>query len=312
MNRTDDELGKWLMAPLRAAPDIDVRHAAEEKARFLAQAESLRQSHRDENAHLDQDNAKVNPGVFQRQRVNPFLRILVAALTVMILLVGSSLTVYAAQGSLPGETLYPIKSWSEDVRLSLTHSPYARLELTIDYTYQRVDEISQLLAEGKDVPAQVSERYQVELENALVFAAQMDDIQMMNALKEIKSHAEGQGLTVTALYPHLTEQNEPAITRIQERLREQVQLSVFGELDPKTFRKEIHDRQNRRQGNHRSSPTDKEADSTPQPSDFEDLPGLNPKHATQDANSGNTDPVEGFQNPGNGNHGQNPSRTQKP
>jgi hypothetical protein len=254
-----------------------------------------------------------------RKRPLPLFKGLVAIIVALIFLVGSSLTVYAAQASLPGEALYPIKSISEDIRLKLTHSPKARLDLTLEYSHRRVTEISKMLEMGNSIPGQVSERFQDELENALQIAVQMDDIQMMKALEEIKGQAESQGRTIDKLIPHLTEQNEPAIVRLQERLREQVLLSAFGESDPQKFRLEIRERQQHRDEAQKSTPnindsatTLKKKSSTPHPSQAEEEHNNRNEQPTQASDHDIGSPGQGNPDPGNGNHGPESSRTPKP
>jgi hypothetical protein len=234
-------------------------------------------------------------------------------------LVGSSLTVSAAQDSFPGDTLYPLKEISEDIRLSLTRSPQARLDVTLDYTNRRVDEITHVLATGKPLTAQASDRFQVELESALQLAAQMEDTQMQNALGKIKNHAENQAMTIEELISNLPEQAEPAIVHLQERLREQVKLSTDGKNDPQTFRLEIRERQNRPSGSHKPTATDNDTTSTPVRDSTAPLPTEAEKdhedgvgQPTQVPDHGSPDPGQGNSSPGNGNHGPNPSHTPKP
>jgi hypothetical protein len=317
MTKADDEFAKRILSPLKTSLPLDPQVAAGEKSSYLLLAENLRLGLG--NGRGDVETQR-RPGVpSEHLRIHPMLRGLVAVLIALIVLFGSSLTVFAAQSSLPGEALYPVKSLSENIHLSLTHSPRARLELTLKFSQRRVGEISQLLTMGKSIPGQVSDRFQDELENALEIAAQMDDIKMINALEEIKGQAENQGKTLDELIPHLTEQNEPAIIRLQERLKEQVKLSVFGATDPQKFRTEIRERHNRRLETHKSNPNHFEPVTTPKGNSITPLPSeagdvgdngnSQPTHAPDQDNGG---PGQGNSDPGNGNHGPDPSRTPKP
>lgn len=257
MTRVDDELdeyGKHVLAPLRAAPPMGLPLAEQEKARFMNLGAKLQQDLSPQSSGIDQYNDHPALRSTRVRQPLPLLKFLVATLLALVVLVGSSITVYAAQNSLPGEPLYVIKSWSEDIRLSITSSPKARLDLTLDYTNRRMGEITSLLATGKVLPPQTSERFQVELENALLLAAQMDDKQMQNALKKIRHLAESQGMTIEELVTILPEQAEPAIAHLQQRLQEQVTLSSIGEYDPQAFRSEIRGRQRLHPGTHKSTP----------------------------------------------------------
>src|SRR4030043_1832477 len=236
MTKADDEYGKRVLAPLQPAPPLDPQISAREKARFLLEAENFSQGFVPGAGSLDK---QLEPGMSMesiRKRPMSLLKALVAALIALFVLVGSSLTVYAAQDSLPGETLYPLKTISEDIRLSLTPSTKDKLDITLDHTNRRVDEINSLLAKGKTVPLLSTDRFEGELEGALLLAAQLEDKQMQDALLEIKSHAESQGMTLDELINKLPGQAEPALLHLQERLHEQISLSSIGEIDPKTFR----------------------------------------------------------------------------
>src|SRR4030042_4820050 len=120
MTRTDrefDDYGKRVLAPLRQDRNLDPQSAAETKKHFLMQADSLRQGL---ISQPETGNKQVRPGktnVFRIFQHNPGLKALMAVmLAALIILFGSSITVAAAQSSLPGEPLYAIKSWSEDAR----------------------------------------------------------------------------------------------------------------------------------------------------------------------------------------------------
>ena len=306
MTRADgelDEYGKRACAPLRSAPPIDPQVLAAEKSKFLLQGESLRQSliPRSSEEYTERENRRLE--TFRRGRRLPLFKAMVVSILVLIFLVGSSITVYAAQSSLPGEPLYTIKSWSEDVRLSMTFSTKAKLNLTLDYTNRRVDEISRMAASGKAMNNQFSERLQNELDNALELATQLDDPQMQNALGNIKKQAENQGMTIEELISKLPSQAEPAIIHLQERLNEQVNLSTIGEKNPQAFRSEVRERL--RKGP-KHSPTSGESQSSPA--------GLSntPMPEQEDDGHGGQGNGHGLSTPGNGNRGPKPTRTTEP
>jgi len=307
MTRADgelDEYGNRVFASLRSAAPIDPQVAAAEKAKFLLQGENLRQGLIPGSSvvYPEQDHRKLN--ALQRKQHLPYIKALVATILVLIFLVGSSFTVYAAQNSLPGQPLYLIKSWSEDVRLSMTFSTKAKLNLTLDYTNRRVDEISRLVASGKVLNDRTSERLQSELDNALQLAAQLDDPQMQNALGQIKRRAENQGITLEELINRLPPQAEPAIIHLQERLDEQVNLSTIGVKNPQAFRSELHERLRARQGP-KHSPASDQSQSTPPGSSNTPMP-------EQEDGHGGPGNGHGQSTPGNGNHGPKPTDTANP
>ena len=250
----------------------------------------------------------------------PVMQVLFAVLlAVIIVLAGGSATVLAAQNSLPGDQLYPVKTWSEDVRLSLTFSTQAKLNLTLEYTNRRLGEISSLVAQGKMVGDQTSTQYQLELDNALQLAAQMSDQQMQAALGQIKNQAGKQGMTIQELIDQLPPQADPAMMRLEERLNAQVQWSEMGEADPQAFRIQLHESMQKRPGQNKANDTEQSV-STPVPSDK--MPGGNNGNGGSGGNEssqptqmpGNVIPgnSQGQPMPGNGNHDQNPKHTSSP
>ena len=305
--RDEDEYGKRILAPLKDSPALEPAIQAEERAKFMQLGEDLRgRAIQDRKLTSQSQSSSV---AMQGRLSIPLFKVLVITLLVLVFVAVSSISVYAAQNSLPGEPLYPIKSFSEDIRLSLTFSTQTKLNLTLDFTNRRMGEIRSLIADGRAVPIQAANRYQHELEDALQLAAQLDDTQLKNALNQVRISAQDQGLSVEELKLHQPNQDSAAFLRLQERLQEQVQLSAIGEKDPQEFRKEIRERAHSRQGpKHSSTPDENESTAednleTPMPSSVDtglSTPSSEPGGGDHDGN------------PGNGNHGMNPTHTPKP
>jgi len=113
-----DEFGKHALAPLRDAPNLDPQVLGQEKARFMELGGNLQRSLIPSPSTSETPLSQHGDIPARRQQPRLIFKALTAALIALVILVGSSLTVYAAQDSLPGETLYLVKSWSEDIRLS--------------------------------------------------------------------------------------------------------------------------------------------------------------------------------------------------
>jgi Domain of unknown function (DUF5667) len=317
MSRVDDELdryGKRLLAPLQETPPMDAQISAQEKARFLSRAEKLRKDLTLVSKAAQTHQSRNIFDVFRRKQGIYFIKAMAITILVLGILLGSSFTVYAAQSSLPGETLYAVKSLSEDVRLSLTTSSQEKLNLILDYTNRRADEINQLAARGKSLPEQTSKRYQSELESALQLAANMNDEQMQHALGQIKQQAERQGMTLEELITGLPPQAEPAIIHLQQRLEEQVSLSNLGEKDPKGFRLEMRARQHRPSSTLKTTPVS--GNTNPNPTDAPGIPQPTDKQIDNGNGSGNQKPSQapghgepdsGQGNQGNGKHTPEPT-----
>jgi len=283
---------------------------AQEKANFMRQGENLRLELESRPVRKGQPRLWSLLSALRYKPATTMVRIMAAILLMLVILAGSSFTVYAAQSSLPGEPLYAVKSWSEDVRLSLANTPQRKLDLILAFTDRRAGEISQLAENGMTVSDQASSRYQDELEDALQLAAEMDDAHIQIALGKIKKQAERQGMTLEELISSLPEQAGPAIAHLQERLQEQINLSSFGEHNPQGFRQQVHERQREHQGKQKSTPASIE-------------PGVNPTQDSgnpmlddhqKDKGSSNQKPTDeadhggpGGGNSGNGKHNATPT-----
>lgn len=87
-----------------------------------------------------------------RQPVIPFFQRLAIALSIAaIALMSGTGLVQASTTSLPGENLYPVKRTWEDMRLLFVSSPEQREALEGEYEVERLDEVAELLREGRVV-----------------------------------------------------------------------------------------------------------------------------------------------------------------
>ncbi|NEP84328.1 MAG: sigma-70 family RNA polymerase sigma factor, partial [Okeania sp. SIO3B3] len=130
---------------------------------------------------------------------HPLAWILVAA-TMFAMTMGGG--VAAAQGSLPGDILYPIKTLVEDARLALAGNA-EDVDLHIRYADERVDEIKRLLAEQRydDIPVTVSkfEKHLAEAVNTLHVVVETDPVHARELASETGEMLATQAVELTAL-----------------------------------------------------------------------------------------------------------------
>jgi hypothetical protein len=107
---------------------------------------------------------------------------IVTAIAILVSLLGGTgaATVYASQDSLPGETLYPVKLWSEDVQLDLTADPTAKLDLSLDFTDRRLSEIQQLVEDDLPVSDDAITALEETLDETLGILAEVPDTATMD------------------------------------------------------------------------------------------------------------------------------------
>lgn len=69
--------------------------------------------------------------------------------TLAILFGGAGLTNAAAQSSIPGDALYPVKTTIERTRLSFSQDAGDRAQMKMDFAEKRLDEVAKLINEGR-------------------------------------------------------------------------------------------------------------------------------------------------------------------
>lgn len=91
------------------------------------------------------------PGRLVRGPQNrPLLRTALALAAVLILMSMSAAVLFAsASDTLPGQTLYPVKRFAENVRLSLTFDAAARQDLRTEFRLERQREVGLVLESGQ-------------------------------------------------------------------------------------------------------------------------------------------------------------------
>ncbi len=78
-----------------------------------------------------------------------------AAMFLLLLWVTGAATVRAAQNALPGSPLYPLKRWQETWLLMQARDPQTRARLHQTFARRRIQELRDLLAQGRQVPSEV-------------------------------------------------------------------------------------------------------------------------------------------------------------
>ena len=240
MSKNEKELDEYLagkLSLLEQVSPIKPQVAAEERKKFLMHAEQLR------GAAVQRPVQPRERGIggwlvaLRTQQHRGASQLVMALVLALALVMGSAgATVYAAQQSLPDEVLYPIKTWTEDTRLSLTQASESQLELMLDYSNRRLEEISQLRSMGKPIPQDTLERTQQQLDTALEIAAEMNDQQLVQALGQIRQQAEVQTEQMKIWMNSSPDTVDPVLEQLRTRLQTQAEVAAEGELDPESFR----------------------------------------------------------------------------
>ncbi len=222
----DLDLGADVRRMLESLKDVSKRDedvVAANRQAFLAQARSMPKP-----VSREPKPRRIGWNVFMRKERSPMLTLARLALVLTIMFGGTTATTYAAQESMPSDVLYPVKLFTEDVRLALTNDPQAAFDLNLALANRRINEINGSVEEGLQISSRVTVRLQEHLEQALQAAAQLDEGAMMQAMQQLQTmlqHQQGKA-----------EHESEALQQAQQTMN-QVQNTVKGALeDPTTFR----------------------------------------------------------------------------
>jgi hypothetical protein len=217
---------------IREVPDRDPSVQAVARQAFLEQASSMpKPVSKTSNRRLKGWNI-----IFRKER-SPMTTILGFVLALVVAFGGAGTTAYAAQDSLPNEPLYPVKQFTEQVRLALTTDTEAEVHLLLDLSEERVGEMVALANQGLEVPEETQLRLQEHLQLALAEAAQLGDAALEGILNQVQTMAQNQ---IQAMQQ--AKQNTPegasseAIQNAITAMNQVRQVAQDGLEDPLTFR----------------------------------------------------------------------------
>jgi hypothetical protein len=165
-------------------------------------------------------------GLLKGNRMRPGA--LAARVVMLIMLVavlvtgGGAATVYASQDSLPGDITYPVKTWVEDMRLSLAAGPQAELDLNLAFAERRMVELARLLENEGALPSQPLLRLQNHLQRALEVTGEVTQEQALPAMERVRLTL----LTNQQLMLQLQTNADPASAPVMEQAREMLQQQL--------------------------------------------------------------------------------------
>lgn len=261
----DQELGE-VLAVLQPQPGRDPNVASQARSAFLAQAQLISQSApaavsgRGVVRHNNWMQRLLNLIWTRNQEQRPMLTIFGTILMILSLMVGGSgVTVAAAQQSLPDQVLYPVKTWSEDLRTQLTQKDQARLQLALEFSNRRMEEVQAMVQSGEVVPQAVQVRLQQEMDVALQLAARQTDDQMVQALIQIRNQLRSHEQVFNQLGVQAGVENGAFLTQVRAMTQERLKMCEQGIEDPVGLRNQLRDTYRRQQGESTRVP-----ESTPQ------------------------------------------------
>lgn len=199
-----------LLAEVKPVASRDSHAAARGRARFLTEAVSLREQSRHNGWKLFPFKEKLAMNIF------------ISALVIVGLLFGGSATVSAAQDDLPTQSLYQVKLMSESVRLWWVSDPAQQIDILMEQTQTRLQEMQELSDQGVMPPAEVAIQAQEHIQRALQIAAQLDEASQLTALQQIRTRLQTQEQQMLQLQQGSCIECVPVLQQTHEMLRLQL------------------------------------------------------------------------------------------
>jgi uncharacterized membrane protein YgcG len=195
------------------------------------------------------------PEFFTRKEIQPmFTKVMAVLIAAVLVFGGAAATAYASQASLPTDALYGVKTFGENIRISLAPQADDKLGLALEFSQRRVDEMAALNQLNMNIPEHVATQYQEQVEYTLRLAAGLPDNQIIPALEQVRTRLQEQLRTMDQL--HQANQDDPELIRAREQLREQLRLAEDGLQDPQRFREQVRERERQRLQTQKPASTD--------------------------------------------------------
>jgi hypothetical protein len=221
----DDNYDPRLVAMLEELQPVlprDPQIAARAKARFLAEAVSVREEQRH------------SIWIFLQQKEKLAMKLAMFALVIVGLLFGGNATVAAAQDDLPYEPLYQIKLLSEDVKLWLISDPMTRIEMLMHQSETRTEEMAALTAKGIVPSPELAVQAQERIQRALQLTASLDDASQIAVRQQIRERLQQQEQQVAQLQDGACSACQPVLQQTRDMLRTQLR-QIEGDVNqPRT------------------------------------------------------------------------------
>jgi hypothetical protein len=177
-----------------------------------------------------------------KERSPMFTTLALIVVTFSLLFGGAGATVFAAQDSLPGEILYPLKSLSEQARLEFAPEAADRFTLHMQYIERRVDEISRLAVAGVEPPVSLQNHLALQLDQSLQLAAGMEDPQAVKALSRLREMLTNQERILAAVNGTGGASVQAALLQVRQQIQERLRLVENGLQDPNMLRERLRTR----------------------------------------------------------------------
>lgn len=241
------------LTPLREVPSRQPQAVKAGRERFLAQAAEIRASlpvSKPADLRLSKQKRTFSTLFGLRKEPVPMIAQigLAIVLAVTLLAGGGGAAVFASQTSQPDEFLYPVKTWSEDVRYDIAASETQKLQLAVEFANRRLEELQAQQMNQQPVNEAVVQRLQLHVEESLQLMTRL------NLSEEDQQQIREQLRTQDRLMQQLQlvdgAPEDALLLQVREMMREQLRLAGIETENPvQTQQQNQKEQQNQQQIN---------------------------------------------------------------
>ena len=209
---------------LRNVPHREAENAVKGRANFLGEVHKIQPSVSNSEMlrHKGWNQKKSWTTRIFRKETSPMFTTLVSAfLAIVLALGGSGVTLAAAQSSNSDDFLYPLKLFSEDVRLELTNGTPEAIQLELEYLTRRTMELQAIIGENKVPSTGLINRIQEQINTILQQSTRLDKEESLLLMKQIRDQIQLQEQLFLQLQ---TGVDDPNILQIRTMLQDRIRL----------------------------------------------------------------------------------------
>ena len=238
----DPDLEQFFQS-VNAVPAREPARVEESKKAFLEEARLVKAAvSRTADSRLNQRTT------FGKERIAMWKIAGGLLLAVGMLFGGGGAVVVGAQEAMPEDTLYPVKVWSEDVRLWADGDPLSKMDLALQFADRRAEELVHEVDASLPVEDAVLLRLMEQDDLALSIAAQTGDADAPAALEKVRTRLETHERVLDYLQAGVGPNESALLLQTRQTIRQRLEL-LNGDLQDPQVRarilEQVRDRENR-------------------------------------------------------------------
>lgn len=144
--------------------------------------------------------------------------------------------VVSAMDSLPGDALYLVKLAHEGSAVDMVEEPEVKALLSLSFADKRIEEMTVLAREGREIPISLIYRAHRLLNTSLSYAAWTDDT-LLSVLEQIARHLQSYAYLLENAKNGTTEQNQSRLADMQGRCLRLQLIVTAASMESAVFRK---------------------------------------------------------------------------